>query len=180
MNKIKLLFLLGLLLVPLLAKADRGITPFTTLDNYIDFGKSIFIGQCLPITETNSSSRMMQGVLYERSLKVIKTLKGSDKVDDVIKDLTGVPLVPGHYYLICDGGISSFWIEQGEIEIRLQAGEDKKLNDYFLKGKLDELEGKTIKEQLLIIFKHRKADLESDEQKTKREMDIVNKALNSN
>jgi hypothetical protein len=135
----------------------------------------------LPITETNSCFYLYStGEQYARQLKIIKTLKGSDKVDDVVKEVTSIPLVPGHYYLICDGGIGSIWIEQGEVEIRLQFAGDKKANDFFLKNALGELDGKTIKEQLLVIFKHRREDLEREEQKMKSEMDIVNKALNSN
>ena len=66
--------------------------------------------------------------------------------------------------------------EESEVEIQVW-GETKGQKEYQLAGVIKELDGKPFKEQLEIIFKRRQAQLKAEEEKTKREMEVLDKAL---
>src|ERR1035437_9864329 len=171
------LFLLTLALFsPMLASADRGVTQFTDLDSFIKDCKVSFIGECLPIDETKVGA-----FTFFRQMRIVSVLQSGHSVGETVNVAAGTPLVPGRYYLICgdelsSGTIRTWWLQEGDVEIQVW-GETKDQKDYQLAGVINGLDGKSFKEKLQIIFKRRQDQLKTEEEKAKREAELLEKAL---
>jgi len=176
MKSIAVICLSIILINPNLAWADAGHSQFTDLDSFIKGCKVSFIGECLPIDETNVSQ-----LVFVRNMRAVDVLQGSYTHGKDVTVLARTPLVPGRYYLICGhentrGELMTWQQEESEVEIQVW-GETKGQKEYQLAGVIKELDGKPFKEQLEIIFKRRQAQLKAEEEKTKREMEVLDKAL---
>jgi hypothetical protein len=176
MKSIALICLSIILINPNLARADAGHSQLTDLDSFIKGCKVSFIGECLPINETN-----VVEIVKVRNMRVVDVLQGSYTPGKNVIVLARTPLVPGRYYLICGnentrGELMTWQQEESEVEIQVW-GETKGQKEYQLAGFIKGLDGKPFKEQLEIIFKQRLAQLKAEEEKTKREMEVLDKAL---
>jgi hypothetical protein len=179
MKRTKILLLLLVLVTPLSLYALL-VRQLTDLDKYLNDARTVFIGECLPIDEDPTYRNVCR-----RKVRVLYMLQGTLKKGDVIHVLSQNGLVPTRVYFIYSasealndkGELDAATYEPDAVEITLWGEIPIAEREKRIAWLIRQLEGKTLRDQVLYVFRHRYNDLVNEEKAIKLEMELLNKAF---
>jgi len=145
------------------------VTLFMDIDTLIRRSKDIVIAKCISIPMENLGQ--FKNGLYPATVEINRILKGK-RIKDKLTVATIYRLEPDKTYLFCNSGGSAFgtnFLSVAQLSV-------VEVPSSF---KLAELNGKSLKEQIILVFSRRHSQLQRDIKRLEKQNKLLEKALKS-
>ena len=148
------------------------------MDEYVKFGKTVLIVECLPTDEDPKYGRV-----FYRKVRILSVLLGEAKKEQIIHVLVGQSLTPSCLYMIYSGQV----VEEGELQatsyepavfpISLWSEVSKAEKEKCLADFLKELEPLSLTDKLLLVIEQSVSNLKEEQKELDSERKDLEKLL---